>query len=60
MSGLCKRGEIQEQGRIEFRYALPVLDLMIFVENFRQHIFSKLAQILTVRVYALATGLARR
>jgi len=28
MSGLCKRGEIQEQGRIEVRYALPMLDLM--------------------------------
>ena len=28
MSGLRKRGEIQEQGRIEVRYALPMLDLM--------------------------------
>jgi len=28
MSGLCKRGEIQEQGRIEVRYALPMLDLV--------------------------------
>jgi hypothetical protein len=43
MSGLCQRSEIQEQGRIEFRYALPILDLMIFVENFRQHIVSKVA-----------------